>query len=235
MLRNYIMTAWRSLVKGRLFSIINITGLAIGMAGAALIVLWLHHEISFDKFHGNKDRLYEVYGSTNIEGKKIAINQTSQPLVPAIKKDFPEVEDATRFAPVNNFLFTANEKKLHGIEGAFVDPAFLKMFSFPFTQGLQDDNADHVYSIVITQSLARKLFGTEDVINKIIQIDSSDQFKVSGVLKNIPSNSRFHFEYLLPFSYLKKSGWNNESWLSNNISSFVLLKSETDPTAFERK
>ncbi|WP_336517747.1 ABC transporter permease [Pollutibacter soli] len=234
MIKNYLKSAWRNLLKGKSFSVINISGLAVGMAGAALIILWLHHEISFDKFHDNKDRLHEVYGLTNVEGKLFTIDQTSQPLVPAMKQDFPEVENATRFAPVSSFLFTANEKKLNGVEGAFVDPSFLKMFSFPLEEGVQDF-AENVYSIVITESLAHRLFGSEHVINKSIQIDSTDHFKITGILKNLPSNSKFDFEYLLPFPYLKKLGWNNDSWLSNNISSFVLLKKGTDLKAFNSK
>ncbi len=241
MLKNYfsagycVKTAWRNLLGGKSFSVINISGLAVGMAGAALIILWLHHEVGFDKFHANKDRLHEVYGLVQMEGKQATINQTSQPLAPALKQDLPEVENATRFAPVSSFLFTAGEKKLTGTEGAFVDASFLEMFSFQFEEGVQDKNENNIFSIVITESLAKKLFGTENAINKTIRIDSTDNFKVTGVLKNLPSNSRFEFEYLLPWSYLKKLGWNDDSWLSNNISSFVQLKPGTDLSAFNGK
>jgi len=235
MLKNYLKIAWRSLIRGKSFSIINITGLAIGMSGAILILLWIQNEINFDRFHANKDRLYEVYGLTFMDGKKATINQTSQPLASALKQDFPEVEAVSRFAGVNSFLFRAGEERLTGIEGGFIDPSFFQLFSFPFTQGNGNDQANNIYSIVITEKLAKKLFGNEEALNKIIQIDSVDNFIVSGVLKNLPSNTRFSFEYLLPWSYLKKLGWNDESWLSNNISSFVLLKPGTEPKAFDEK
>lgn len=235
MIRNYLKIAWRSLLSSKRFSIINISGLAIGMAAAGLVFLWLQNEASFDEFHENKDRLYEVYGLAAVEGKQIAINQTEQPLAPALKKDFAEVESATRFAGVSSFLLTAGEKRFTGINGGFVDPAFFQMFSFPVAGNAPQDLHRNINSIVITEGLAEKLFGKENALNKLIKIDSVDYFQVTAVLKNLPSNTRFDFEYLLPWDYLYKIGWNNDSWLSNNISTFVLLKPKTNITAFNDK
>ena len=235
MLKNYFKIAWRNLIQGKTFSVINISGLAIGMAGAILIILWLQHEISFDRFHTNKDRLFEAYGLTEVDGRLTSINMTSQPFAPALKKDFPEVEATSRFAGVNSLLVTAGDKRFTNLKGAFVDPYFFDMFSFPFTEGAKQGQLTNVYSIVITEKLARKLFGSADAINKTIKLDSTDNFLVKGVLKDLPSNTRFDFEYLLPWSYLIKLGWNNDSWLSNNVSSFVMLKPDADPTAFNAK
>src|SRR5450432_3852726 len=109
MLKNYFESAWRNLVRGKGFSVINILGLSIGMAGAILILLWLQNEISFDKFHANKDNIFEVYGLTNnTDGHPSAIPVVSQPLGPALKRNYPEVEAATRVEDINNFLFTAS-------------------------------------------------------------------------------------------------------------------------------
>ena len=235
MLKNYFKIAWRNLVHGKTFSVINISGLAIGMAGAILIILWLQHEISFDRFHKNKDRLFEAYGLTEVDGRLTSINMTSQPFAPALKQDFPAVEATSRFAGVSSFLVTVGDKRFTNLRGAFVDPYFFDMFSFPFTEGAKQGQLTNVYSIVITEKLARKLFGSADAINKTIKLDSTDNFLVKGVLKDLPSNTRFDFEYLLPWSYLIKLGWNNDSWLSNNVSSFVLLKPDADPAAFNAK
>jgi len=235
MLKNHFKIAWRNLVRGKSFSIINISGLAVGMACAILILLWLQNEINFDKFHTNKNRLYEVYGLTTLEGKLSTINQTEQPLAPALKEGYPEVEASTRFGQANSFLFTAGDKRLTGIEGGFVDPSFFQLFDFPLVSGNKNDQLENVYSIVITEKLAGKLFGNEDALNKIIKIDSTDNFIVTGILKDLPSNTRFTFEYLLPWSYLRQLGWNDDSWLSNNISTFVLLKPGTDKDAFNNK
>jgi putative ABC transport system permease protein len=235
MIKNYFKIAWRNLIRGKSFSIINISGLSVGMAGAILILLWLQNEISFDKFHENRDRLYEVYGLTTYDGKLGTINQTSQPLAPALKQGFPEVQTASRFTTVNSFLLTAGNKSLNGIEGGFVDASFFQMFSFPFSAGAKNDQLQNPYSIVITEKFAKKLFGNEDVLNKTIKIDSTDNFIITGILKDLPSNTRFTFEYLLPWAYLKKLGWENDSWLSNNISSFVLLNPGTDITILNKK
>ncbi|MEP6465449.1 MAG: ABC transporter permease [Parafilimonas sp.] len=236
MLKNYFKSAWRNLVRGKSFSFINISGLAIGMAGVILILLWLQNEISFDKFHANKDNLYQVYGlASNADGKAVAIDVTSQPMAAALKQNYPEVEAATHALDISSFLLTANNKSFTNIKGDFADASFLQMFSFPLIEGNNSQQLKNVYSITITQKLAQKLFGNEDAIGKIIRIDSADNFTVTGVLKNLPSNTRFNFEYLLPWDYLKKIGWNNDTWLSNNTPTYILLKPNTGVAAFSEK
>jgi len=238
MISNYFKIAWRNLIKGKSFSFINITGLAIGMAGTLLIILWLQNELSFDKFHINKDRLHEVYFVTGgVGAEKAAMPYVSQPLGPALKQNYPEVEDFSRVTSLNSFLLTANEKNLTGIEGAVVDQAFLKMFSFPFEQGNPDGQLSNVSSIVITDKLAKKLFGDSNAINKTIKINNANNFVVTGVLKDLPSNTRFSFEYLLPWDYFKKlgQGYINESWLSNNTPTYVLLKPNVSAEALSLK
>ena len=220
-------------MRGKSFSFINITGLAIGMAGAILILLWLRNEISFDKFHTNKDYLYQLYGlGSNVDGHQQEISVVSQPIGPFLKQNYPEVEATARVDDVNSFLFTANNKSFTNIEGDFVDPSFLQMFSFPLVEGNKNDQLKNVYSISITQKLAKKLFGNEDAIGKIIRIDSVDNFTVTGVLKDLPPNTEFDFEYLLSWDYLKKIGWNNDSWMSNNTYTFIQLKPNVNATCF---
>lgn len=236
MFKNYFKTAWRNLLRGKSFSFINITGLAIGMTGAVLILLWLQNEISFDKFHRNKDSLYQLYGlGSNVDGHQQEIDVVSQPIGPFLKQNYPEIEATTRVSDVNTFLFTANNKSFTRIKGDFVDPSFLQMFTFPLASGNKNEQLKNVYSIAITQKLANKLFGSEDAIGKIIRIDSVDNFTVTGVLKDLPSNTEFDFEYLLSWDYLKKIGWNNESWMSNNTFTFVQLKPNVNPDNFSDK
>lgn len=236
MIKNYLKTALRNLSRGRSFSFINISGLAIGMAGAVLILLWLQNEISYDKFHRNRERLFEVYGLTDAtQGNSVAINRSEQPLAPALLQSYPEVEACSRLSAVTSFLLTAHNKSLSGTKGDFVDPSFLQLFSFPLVKGDATGQLGNVYSIVITEKLAKKLFGDEDAIGKSIKIDTSDNFTVTGVLKDLPANTRFDFEYLLPWEYFKKIGWNNDSWLSNNTSTFVLLRPNVQVEAFNKK
>ncbi|MGC4101691.1 ABC transporter permease [Ferruginibacter sp.] len=238
MLKNYFKTAWRSLVRGKSFSFINIAGLAAGMAGAILILLWLQHEISFDKFHSKKDDLYEVYGLTsNTDGHPFAIPVVSQPLAPALKQNYPEVAAATRVKDLGHFLFTADNKSFTNVAASIVDPSFLQMFDFPLVKGNTAAQLTNIYSITITEKFAKKLFGTTDAMGKTIRIDSVDNFTVTGILKDLPSNTRFEFDCLLPWDYLKKlgEGYSNDSWMSNNTPTYVLLKPNTNVAAFNEK
>ena len=236
MLSNYLKTAWRSLLRGRSFSVINISGLVVGMTGAALILLWLFHEISFDRFHANRDRIYQLYAMTDIPGVKHAsIGIVSQPVGLAIRQKLPEVESVARLADVDHFLVTAGNKSFTRLSGEFVDPDFLHIFSFPVVDGDKEDPLRTVNSIVVTKTLARQLFGTTDVVGKTIRLDSVDNFTVTAVLKDLPANTEFNFQYLLPWSYLKKLGWNNDDWVSNNCYTFLLLRPQTELKAFNAK
>ncbi|QEC65967.1 FtsX-like permease family protein [Panacibacter ginsenosidivorans] len=240
MLTNYFRTAWRSLVRGKSFSFINIAGLAIGMAGAMLILLWIQNEISFDKFHENKDNLYEVYVLTsNTDGHPGAVDATSQPLGPALKKSYPEIDAFTRVWELRDWLLSTNDKSLLSMQGFIVDSSFLKMFNFPLIEGNIAEQLKNRNGIVITQDLAKRLFGNEDAIGKIIKTENADNFTVTGVLKNPPINTRFQFDYLLPWSFrdTQNDGYTNETerWLSNNTSTYVLLKPNTNVAALNEK
>ena len=236
MLSNYLKTAWRSLLRGKSFSLINISGLVVGMAGAALILLWLFNEISYDRFHVNRDRIYQLYAMTDIPGVKHAsIGIVSQPIGPAMQQKFPEVQSVARLSDVDHFLFTAGNKSFTRLRGEFVDPDFLHIFTFPVASGDNTNPLGSVSSIVLTEKLARQLFGSTDVVGKILRLDSVDNFTVTAVLKDLPANTEFDFEYLLPWSYLKKLGWNNDNWISNNCYTFLLLQPNTDVKAFNAK
>jgi putative ABC transport system permease protein len=236
MFKNYFKTAWRSLARGRSFSFINIAGLAVGMAGAILILLWIANEVSFDRFHRNKDRLYRIYSMTEIPGEKHAtIDQVSQPLGPALQQEFPEVEAFSRVANVDGFLFTAGGRSFTGVEGSVVDTAFFRLFSFPLVAGVPGEQLQNIHSIVITERLAVKLFGTTAAIGKTIRLDSIDNFTVTGVLKDLPPNTQFTFDYLLPWAYWQKIGWYNDNWVSNNMPTYVLLRPNVNVAEFNAK
>ncbi len=236
MLSNYFKTAWRSLLRGRSSSLINISGLIVGMTGAALILLWLFHEISFDRFHANKDRIYQLYSMTDIPGVKHAsVGVVSQPVGPAIRQKLPEVESVARLSDVDHFLITAGDKRFTRISGEFVDPDFLRIFTFPVVAGDREEPLRTVNSIAVTQKFARQLFGSTEVVGKTIRLDSVDNFTITAVLKDLPANTEFTFNYLLPWSYLKKLGWNNDDWISNNCYTFLLLRPNTDLKAFNSK
>src|SRR3954471_11513666 len=202
MIKNFFKIAFRNLFRNKGFSTINILGLAIGMASAILILLWIQNELGYDKFHEKIDRIYTLNNRDKFNGELWAWNTTPKILAPTLQQDYPEVEEAVRVSGAS-FLMSVGDK--HLIEGCnFTDPSFLKVFSFPLVQGNASTALNQVNNIVITQKFAKKFFGNEDAFGKIIRIDSSDNFTVTGVMQNLPNNTSFNFEYLLPWSYMTK-------------------------------
>lgn len=233
MIKNFFKIAWRNLKRSKHFTFINIIGLAIGMAAAMLILLWVKNEVSFDRFYSKTNRLYVVGGIDTWSGEKVVNFSTPKPMAAAIKTDYSEVEDITRVSWVNRFLMTAEEKKLIAGHGAFVDSTFLRIFNLPVLAGEPQYMLDDPTGIVITETLASRLYGTTDVLGKTVKIDSTDVFTISGVLNDISSNSRFYkTEYFLPWSYLVKTGASDENWGNNSVNTYLTLTSQTDVEQF---
>ena len=224
MLKNFFKIAFRNLWRSKGFSAINIIGLAIGMASAIIILLWIQNEVSYDQFHEKKDRIYEAWNRATFDGKLMSWNTTPKVLARTLEKDLPEVEQAVRVQWPSNFLFSIGDKRLT-VQGRMVDSNFLQVFSFPLIKGNPSSVLNDVHDIVLTQKLAIKLFGKkEDPIGRIIKIDNKDNFTVTGILNNIPNNTRFDFEYLLPWSYLRERGEDDNYWGNNSTRTYVLLK-----------
>src|SRR5215213_6933333 len=226
MLKNYFKIAIRNLWKSKGFSFINIAGLAVGMASAVLIILWIANEVSYDKFHENKDRIYQAWNKATFSGKLQCWSTTPKILAKTLENDIPEIEEAARVNWPSNYLFSIGEKRLT-LQGNIVDSNFLKIFSFPLVNGNPATVLNDMHSIVITETLSKKLFGDENPMGKVIKLDNQDNFTVTGILKDLPNNTRFKFEYLLPWSYLRYKGNDDENWSNNSTSTFVLLKANT--------
>lgn len=223
MLRNYIKIAFRNLVRNKAFSGINILGLAIGMASALLIMLWIQHEYSFDGFHDNKDRIYEVWNRGSFNGKTQSWNTTPKVLASALQADNPEIEAVSRVNWSTQRLFKVGEKSISS-SGNIVDSTFLQVFSFPLVKGNVQTALMDPAGIVITESFAKKLFGDADPMGKTITMDVKIPVVVKGIIKDIPKNTRFDFEYLLPWARLRADGNDDNYWGNNSIETFVLLK-----------
>ncbi len=234
MLKNYLKIAWRNLLRNKSFSLLNIVGLSIGLAVTALIMIWINFEMSYDRFHENNDRIYEVNNVYPVEGEIWTWNSTPKVMGPVIKNDYPEVEAVSRYFYNISFLFAKNEKRIKA-KGTVVDPDFLKMFSFPLIEGDAETVLNDVNAVVITETFAKKMFGNESPVGKIVKIDNADSFMVTGVLKDLPPNTDFSFEYLLPWEYLTQKGWNDENWGNNSVATYVMLKAGTDYNAFSKK
>jgi ABC-type antimicrobial peptide transport system permease subunit len=236
MFKNYLLIAIRNIFRNKLFSTVNILGLALGIGSALLIFLWVNDELEFDHFHANSDRLYRVMeNQTYTDGRIYTFAATPGPMAPFIKEKFPEIEKATRFTWEVQNLFHLDDKSFFEM-GRYVDQDFLDMFSFPFVEGdlstaLKDKN-----SIVITEKLAKKYFGDGDPLGKDFLLDTKNSFKVTGVIKDLPKNSSIQFDYLLPFQFFfdENKQWIDQ-WGNNNIRTYILLRADAKPMEFENK
>ncbi|SEM95422.1 ABC-type transport system, involved in lipoprotein release, permease component [bacterium A37T11] len=232
---HYVKIAWRNLSRKKGFTALNIVGLSVGMAAAILIALWIQSEYSYDRMYPTTDRLYQIYSRATFNGKPSAYANTPGPLVPALKSDYPEFEDAVRLAS-DEGLLSAGEKHLKAA-GAIVDPGFLSVFGFPMKDGDARSALLNNSGIVLGETLAKKLFNDESAVGKSVQINNKEQRLVTAVLKNIPQNSRFNdIDYFLPYAILKQRNQDmDKSWTANNFRSYALLKEGTDPITFNQK
>lgn len=221
MITNDVKIAWRNLGKRKGFSFLNIAGLALGLASALLILLWVKHERSVDGFHTKGDRLYVAMNRGMLNNELYCWPTTPKPLGPALVSDYPEVEQVARYSGTG-FLFSVNETQANA-GGAFVDSTFLTLFDFPLVAGNPMTALSHANDIIITEAFAMRLFGKTDVLGQQVRIDSADYAMVSGVLKNLPTNTRFRFDFLLPWTYMERLGRSDDGWGNNSVNTYVEL------------
>jgi putative ABC transport system permease protein len=231
MFRNYFTIAWRNLTRNKGFSIINILGLAIGMASALLILLWVQNELSIDRSYPNASRLYLLFNHGDVGGQDWAWNQTPKSIAPVLRKDYPAIEDAARYTD-NRFLVTVGDTRLNSY-GAFADSGFIQMFGFPLLQGDPARALTGTYDIVLTEQMAKRLFGNADPMGRTVRLDSNADFTVTGVLKDLPATTSFHFNYLVSWLYMTHLGWNDDqNWGDNSIYTYVLLRPGVPEASF---
>lgn len=236
MLKNYLKVAWRNIVRDKSLATINIIGLAIGMAVVALITLWVQQELTFDRFYTKTNRIYEVYNRGDFNKDTWAWPGVGNPLSTLLKNNFPEFEEVVRCNPASGIL-TTDDRHLKS-EGIYTETGFFNLFNFDVKQGNISKALTSQNEIVITETLAQKLFNTSDVIGRTIQLDSSDLFTITAVLKQLPSNSRFKdASYFLSWSYFEdkigKEAAN--SWTNFKVSTFALLKPNSSVEQAESK
>ncbi|MGE0931883.1 ABC transporter permease [Peijinzhouia sedimentorum] len=237
MFLNYLKITLRSLQRNKGYASINILGLAIGMAGAMLILLWIQHEVSFDRFHTNGNRLYEAYHRVEFDGILHSSNYTSEPMGPALAQEYPETEETSRYDFGYDFDFTIEQLVLTQ-PSTFVDPSFLQMFSFPLEFGNAQTALSDPYSIILTASTAEKLFGVTNALGKTILLDDNYLVTVTGVLSDLPTNTRFSLDAVLSWELRTIMGIEDQSphnWSNSYVNTFVLLKENTDFYSFNEK
>lgn len=230
MFKNYFLVMVRNLFKNGFYSFINISGLAIGITCSILILLWVADETSFDKFIPKSDRLYQVYVRAHFDGKISSWRSVPLPTYEAFKTANSHIARMTVVDWGGDHLITVGENRLTK-RGFWVSEEFLEMFEFPLLVGTADQVLDAPPSIVITESTAKSLFGDEDPINKVIRLDNEYELKVSGVLKDVPGNSTFQFDFLVPWKFREQ----NQEWVRRNMTnwgnySFQVFAELNDPT-----
>ena len=236
MIRNYFKMAWRSLLKQKGFSFINIFGLATGMACSLLIFLFVKDETSYDRFHRDASQIYRVVKDfVNDDGSRLPDATTPPALAPAMQKDIPEVAITTRVFPGwgANFLIKYGDKKISEDKLYRVDSSFFDVFTFPFVHGNAKDAFKEVQSIVLTESSAKRYFGNDNPVGKTLQIDRLGNLMVTGVIKDVPHASHFHFDFLI--STRKFGGNIDADWGFYNFYTYAKLKPNSDITAFTKK
>lgn len=230
MLRNYLLTALRNFSKNRFYTFINISGLSVGTACSILILLWVFDELSFDKFIPKHDRLYQVWVNSEFDSKINSWRSVPLPLYEALKTADSNIKNTVVADWGGDHLLTVGEKKMK-LKGHFVSEEFLQMFEFPLVYGDPATALADPASMVITESTAKLFFGEDDPINKVIRVDDMGDLKVVAILKDIPKNSSFEFEYLLPWKYRRQSNpWvieNEDNWGNYSFQVFVELNDAT--------
>ncbi|MGZ3908452.1 MAG: ABC transporter permease [Flavisolibacter sp.] len=231
MFYNYLKVALRNLWKTKGFSAINIFGLAMGLATSLLIVLYVVDELSFDRYNEKADRIYRVNADIKFGGGDLHLAVASDPMGYTLKKDYPEVEEYTRIYTSNGSkLIRKGSQFIEETNVAHVDSTFFDVFTLPALEGNTHAALKEPNSVVITESAAKKYFGTTHVLGKVIEADKTP-YKITAIIKNIPANSHFHFDFLFSMANVNY-GWNN--FLSNNFQTYIVLRKGTNYKRFER-
>lgn len=235
MLRNYLKVAWRNLSRNKTFSIINVAGLAIGLACFLLIALYVLDELSYDRYNEKADRIFRIHTNVLFGGTESKLAATSDMMGAIFKRDYPEVEQYTRIYSYSGAKFFKKGNELVS-EGrlAFVDSTFFDVFTFPALHGNTRTALNDPNTIVVTASAARRYFGKEDVVGKVLEVDENGgtPYKITAVIKDMPRNSHFNFEFMLSMDNL------NYNWgdlLSHNFFTYVLLREGVSPKQMDRR
>jgi putative ABC transport system permease protein len=232
MKRNYILIAFRNLKHNKLFSFINISGLAIGLAVFLLIMLWIGNELSYNNFHADKDRIAALMVNKKFTNNEIAsFPAVPSLLAPALAKDLPGIEYAARTSWGDVRLLSKEEKKFTEY-GLYVDHDFLNIFTISFTAGNKEEVLKKPHSIVLSETLAKKYFGDENPIGKEILVERTTPYIIEGIFKDVPSNATLTFDYLMPVKdYFDQAMGGEETWDRNNMRTYVKLKSGVNKTS----
>ena len=233
MLKNYLKIALRNLWKNKGFSAINIIGLSVGLATCLLIMLYVMDELSYDKYNEKADRIYRVDGDIQFGGNHFILAVAPEPMGPTLRKDFPQVEQYVRFRNYGGFLVKKGNENLQEDKVVYTDSTLFNVFTLPMIAGNAKTALKDPKSVVITERIAKKYFNTTDnVVGKTLTINDTGNLKITGVIKNVPTQSHFNFDLFVSMNGSLQS-WEVNNWVSNNENTYIVLKKGADPKALE--
>ncbi len=237
MLKNYLKIALRTLLRHKGYSFINIAGLAVGITCCLLILLFVQDEFSYDRFHEKAERIYRLVVENEAEGKVFINAISSAPMVPALLRDYPEINSAARFYPVDaSVLVSYEDKQFYEERFFYADVAAFEVFTLPFVKGDPRTALVEPNTVVLTEETARKFLGEEDPVGKILKVNQQSEYLVTGVIKNIPNNSHLRFDFLASFQSLESIlGEALNSWTYNPFFSYLVLPENYPAAELEKK
>jgi len=233
MIKNLIKIAFRNLLKNKSFTAINVLGLALGLATCMLIVFYVFDELSYDRFNVNADRVYRVNNDIKFGGISNSYAVSPAPLAAAMKNDFPEIEQVVRFRTRGGFQVKKGNQNIQEYGLVFADPSVFSIFTLPMIDGSPDNALNEPHAVVITEQIAKKYFNQTNVVGKVMTFNDTAQYKITGVIKDIPKQSHFHFDFFISMATIDEA--KDNSWLSSNFNTYILLKPGVDYKKLEAK
>ncbi len=231
MIKNYLKIAFRNLWNNKGFSAINIAGLAVGLSTCLLMLFFVVDELSYDRYNERAGRIYRVDGDIKFGGNHFILAVAPDPLGPALKKDFPQVEQYVRFRNYGGFFVKKDAQNINEENVIYADSSLFDVFTLPMIQGDPKTALAAPNSVVITEKTAVKYFNSTDVVGRNLLINDTNNVKITGVIKNIPAQSHFNFDFFVSLSTKDESRQNN--WVSNNFNTYIVLKKGADPKKLE--
>ncbi|MBS1543449.1 MAG: ABC transporter permease [Bacteroidetes bacterium] len=233
MIRNYFTIAVRHLNKNRFYTLINIIGLTTGITACLVIFLFIRNELSYDRFHKNADRIVRLDWEVLFEKTHTYNAAVTPPMAEVIVKEYPEVEAAARFRDLGSFHFRKDAENLVEAHSVYADNGIFRVFTFHFVEGSPEEALTHPNTMVVTESCAARYFPNESALGKTLLKDNSTLYTITGVIKDLPDNSHFHFKTFLSMEGLEEARSGN--WIGGPYNTYLLMKPGTDPAELEAK
>src|ERR1700730_1118353 len=233
MFKNFLKVALRNLWKNKAFSAINISGLSVGLAVCLLIVLYVKDELSYDKYNAHSENIYRVDADIAFNGTQFISAASPAPLVPTLMKDYPQIVQYTRLRNFGDIMVKKDNQNIQNHNAVFADSTFFRIFPLPVISGNPLTALNEPNSIVIDETTAKKYFNSANVLGKTLYVDNSTTCKITGVIKDVPLQSHFHFSFIRPIHDTYHN--DQDDWLSNNYASYVLVRPGVTRAALQEK